>query len=164
MGQEESSGETASDFTDPIKFASENQIQHEVSYTDIYSRQNYAYKINYDNYMKKSRIQKNDRFFVDSFYVEILKNYNKKILEASSNTSNGALANEIHKKSQLTRYEIEQLNHDTEEIYNHTLPAINADIKNLQELIKIKKEQNNPNTKSTEDTVFFCPDCSVQNS
>lgn len=165
MGQEESTGGTASDLSDAARFVSENQTQYEMPYNDIYSRQNYSNKISYDNFVKKSKISDNDQFLIDNFYVEILKHYNQKILEASHDPSNNnSMINENSNHSQLSKYEIEQLNHETDEIYNHTLPGLNADINNLKDLFKIKQKKDISRNQKNEDIKFFCPDCSALDS
>lgn len=168
MGQEESTGGTASDLSDAARFVSENQSQYEIPYNDIYSRQNYSNKILYDNFVKKSKISENDQFLIDNFYVEILKHYNHKIFEASpdpnNNNNNNSTIKENSNHSQLSKYEIEQLNHETDEIYNHTLPGLNADINNMKDLIKIKQKKAISKNKKPEDIKFFSPDCSSLDS
>lgn len=160
MGQEESTGGPPSDFSD-TRFTTENQPQYETTYTDIYSRQNFSHRISFESYMKKSKIPESDQFIVDDFYVEVLKNCNKKILETSSNQNNKIATNEDSNHSQLSKYEIEKLDHETNEIYSYTLPGRNADINKLKDLIKIKQKTNISKSNHDEKNIFFSPDCSV---
>lgn len=168
MGQEGSTDVTPSDLSDATKINSENQAEIESLNTDIYSRQNYSYQMALDSYMKKSKPSEESQLFVDNFYIEILKGYNQQILRKSNFiniqniNSNNKLDNIALKNDNQS--EIEQIIHETNEIYDHKLPALVTYNCNLKNLIEIKKQPSATKNECNEESQIFSPDCTILNS
>ncbi|OHT00941.1 hypothetical protein TRFO_32196 [Tritrichomonas foetus] len=129
---------------------------------DIYMHQQFIYHLQSENYANNTKIKESENLYVDNFYVEILKQHNQKILEISEKDPNLLLPKpKPQKRDRLTDHEIEKINFETNTIYQHTIPALLADIKNLELLIEQKKQMINQKPQSHQSNVVFAPDCSL---